>query len=96
MLSDITLKENIRAIEDVKTLLDLIPVEYTMKGGTKLQYGFIAQQLEKTPYKNLVYSNTTNIKSVAYIQLIAVLTHHIQTLTKRVEELENKTNSRNL
>ena len=90
MVSDISLKEQICPIEDIDTLLQLKPVQFLMKGGTKLQYGFIAQDLEKTPYKNIVYSNRDGIKSVAYVQLIAVLTAQIQELTKRVAVIERK------
>jgi hypothetical protein len=95
MLSDRSLKENIEPITDIATLLELMPVQFTMKGGTKRQFGFIAQDLEKTNFKNLVYNNTNSLKSVAYVQLIAVLTKHVQDLTKRVEELESIKNKRN-
>ena len=95
MLSDKSLKENIEPIADIETLFELLPVQFTMKGGTKRQFGFIAQDLEKTSFKNLVYSNNNGLKSVAYTQIIAVLTKHIQELTKRVDELESISNKRN-
>ena len=95
MVSDASLKENIIPIQDTSTLLELLPREFTMKGGSKLQYGFVAQELENTPYRNLVYQNREGIKSIAYTQLISVLTAHIQSLSKRVAELENNQNRRN-
>jgi hypothetical protein len=94
-ISDRTLKENIEPIKNTGTLLELMPVQFTLKGGSKLQYGFIAQDMEETEYANLVYSNRDGIKSVAYTQLISVLTQHIQNLTERVEKLEAARNRNN-
>lgn len=95
MLSDRSQKENIEPISDPETLFQLKPVQFTIKGGTKRQFGFIAQDIEETSFKNLVYNNNNTLKSVAYIQLVAVLTKHVQELTKRVEELESIKNKRN-
>ena len=96
MYSDRSLKENIQPINNTKGLLDLKPVEFTMKGGTRTQYGFIAQDIEASPYDFLVYKNQSGIRSVAYNQIIPLLTAHIIDLTKRIEALESKTNARNL
>jgi hypothetical protein len=96
MKSDRSIKQDIEPIKDLKSLHELKPVQYRFKDGSRLQYGFIAQDIEQTGYKHLVYENKGGIKSVAYIQLIAVLTQHIQDLSKRVEYLESLTNRRNL
>jgi hypothetical protein len=95
-LSDKNFKENIGPISDISTLLELVPCQFTLKGGSKLQFGFVAQDVEKTSFKNLVYQNNAGVKSLAYTQLVAVLVAHIQSLTKRVNELEGNCNRRNL
>jgi hypothetical protein len=94
--SDRSLKEDIEPIRDTSSLFELKPVQFKMKGTDRINYGFIAQDIEGTPYANLVYENRGGIKSVAYVQLIAVLTKHIQDLTARVEALEATRNRTNL
>lgn len=89
-LSDRNLKENIQPVEDSSAILHLKPVSFIMKGGTKIQIGFIAQDLEGTPLESLVYKNGQGIRSIAYNQFIPLLVHAVQELTKRVAELEGK------
>lgn len=88
MRSDRSIKDNIKPITDSDEVLKLKPVTFTMKNGTRLQYGFIAQDIEETGLKSLVYKNERGIRSVAYNQIIALLLHQIQGLSKRVAELE--------
>jgi hypothetical protein len=85
--SDASLKEEINTITDSSEILKLRPVSFKMKGGTKLQYGFIAQDIEQTQISNIVYKNERGVRSVAYNQIIPLLLHQIQQLTKRVDDL---------
>jgi hypothetical protein len=86
--SDASLKEDIIYITDSSEVLKLKPVSFKMKGGTKLQYGFIAQDIEQTKIDNIVFKNDRGIRSVAYNQIIPLLLHQIQQLTKRVDQLK--------
>jgi hypothetical protein len=86
--SDASLKEEIIYITDSSEVLKLKPVSFKMKGGTKLQYGFIAQDIEQTKIDNIVFKNDRGIRSVAYNQIIPLLLHQIQQLTKRVDQLK--------
>lgn len=92
MVSDRVLKENIRPIEDVDALFKLQPMCYNMIGAKKKQYGFIAQDVEETDLNHIVYKNDSGKRSVSYTQLIAILVAHIQSLTKRVADLEGTRN----
>jgi hypothetical protein len=90
MFSDRSLKEQIKPILNSSEVLKLKPVTFVMKGGKKLQYGFIAQDIEETDLRDIVYKNPTGIRSVAYNQIIPLLLHQIQQLTDRVAALEAK------
>ena len=101
--SDARLKENIKPING-DLALSLNPVTYTWnkagkdKGGNdKLQYGFIAQEVEKI-MPDVVYTDKDGYKSVNYIEIIPVLAQKIKDqdaiineLIKRIEELEANT-----
>lgn len=88
-LSDRDLKENIHELVDSSEVLKLKPVSFIMKGGKKLQFGFIAQDIEETTLNNIVYKNDRGVRSVAYNQILPLLLHQIQTLTKRIADLES-------
>lgn len=91
MKSDSKLKEEIRPMSTREADISmLMPKSFKMKGSNRIHHGFIAQDLEFSNFSNLVYENRGGYKSVAYTELIAVLVHNIQTLTKRVEELERR------
>ena len=92
MYSDRNLKERIHPIEDSSEVLKLKPVTFYMKGGKKLQFGFIAQDIEETQLENIVFKNNQGYRSVGYNQIIPLLVHQIQALTKRVAELEAQSN----
>ena len=101
--SDARLKENIKPING-DLALSLNPVTYNWnkagkdKGGNNLlQYGFIAQEVEKV-MPDAVYTDKDGYKSVNYIEVIPVLAQKIKDqdaiinkLIKRVEELEANT-----
>lgn len=98
--SDERLKENIKSI-DGELALKLKPITYTWnakgkeKGGNnKLQYGFIAQEVEKI-MPDAVFTDKEGYKSVNYLEFIPILTQKIKdqdetikSLLKRVETLE--------
>lgn len=86
--SDEDLKTDIEPVVDSSSLLDLKPVTYKMKGGSKKQFGFIAQQIEDTPLSNIVFKNSQGVRSVAYNQVIPLLVHQNQELIKRLANLE--------
>ena len=82
--SDIRYKTDIKKLYESDKLKDLVPVMYywndlgkTRGGDDKLQYGFIAQEIEKV-YPDLVNTDGDGYKSVNYIQLIPVLTEALQ------------------
>jgi hypothetical protein len=70
--------------------LALRPKQFNMKGAKKIQYGLIAQHVENTLLKEIVYKNERGVRSIASTQLIAILILHIQALVKRVEQLESR------
>lgn len=90
--SDVSLKQNIDTISDLKTdrLLSLDPVQYTLKMDTtnKIHYGFIAQEIEKI-YPELV-TEQQNIKIVNYIELIPLLVSKIQKMEKEIQHLKER------
>ena len=88
MYSDRNLKEKIAPINDSSEVLKLKPVSFVIKGGKRLQFGFIAQDIEETELENIVYKNDRGVRSVAYNQIIPLLLHQIQTLTDRVNAIE--------
>jgi hypothetical protein len=90
MLSDRNLKDNIKPILDSSEVLKLRPVTFVIKGGKKLQYGFIAQDIEETDLNDIVYQNDRGIRSVAYNQIIPLLLHQIKELSDRVKALESR------
>lgn len=91
ILSDKDLKEEITIIHDSSEVLKLKPVSFVMKGGRKLQFGFLAQDIEETELDNIVYRNDRGVRSVAYNQIIPLLLHQIKTLSQRVDDLEAHT-----
>ncbi|MAS87489.1 MAG: hypothetical protein CMH30_05890, partial [Micavibrio sp.] len=92
--SDRKEKESIEPLHDsLKTLSHLQGVSYVWKNKTKdqaLQYGLIAQEVEKT-YPNLIsYNKETDIKSVNYIGLIAPMIEAIKELKAENEALKTR------
>lgn len=96
--SDKRLKTKINAIDDKSTqkLRLLNPVTYywntegKAKGGNdKLQYGLIAQEIEKV-FPEMVNTDEKGYKSVNYIELIPVLLKAIQEQQKEIEILKSK------
>lgn len=91
-LSDITLKDEIRPIENHFDIINKInPVEFKWKNNNNESYGVIAQELESV-LPHLVETNQNGIKSVSYIPLISVLISCIKDLKQEINTLKNKSN----
>jgi hypothetical protein len=93
IVSDRRLKENIQDITetDVNNLVNLKGKQYTLiSDNTKhLHFGYIAQEVEPF-YPNLVLTNSKQMKSINYIELIPLLVEKINRL--ELEIIKLKTN----
>lgn len=88
-VSDISLKENIKSIDNSIYILSKInPVLFNWKENGKKSYGMIVQEIEKV-LPELVLQQENGYKSVAYIQLIALLIDAVNNLNKEVETLKS-------
>lgn len=87
--SDIKLKENIQSLNNSIDIINQInPVSFDWKNTGEKSYGVIAQEIEKV-LPDIVSSKGEN-KSVAYIQLIALLIDSIKELDKEIKILKLK------
>ena len=87
--SDERIKKNINPIDDALEILsELNGVKFEWKENGLPSAGVIAQDVEKV-LPELVHE-VNEVKRVNYDGLIGVLIESVKTLTKRVEELENK------
>lgn len=86
-LSDISLKENIKPLDDV-SLSDINVYKYNFKNNKETtHYGVIAQELITQPqFKHLVNKSKETL-SVDYIQFIPVIIREIQKLKKNFKNL---------
>lgn len=88
-VSDVSLKENIKAIENPQNILSQInPVSFQWKSDGSVSYGMIAQEVEKI-LPEIVNLNEDGTKSISYIQMIAFLIAAMKDLQKEVEMLKN-------
>lgn len=86
--SDIRLKENIIPLDNsLDKLRKIETFKYNFKNKNDINYGFIAQQLEKVGLDELVDS-TRSYKAVNYIFTIAMLVDAVKTLDLRLSEME--------
>ncbi len=93
--SDIRLKSNIVKISNpLQTIKKLEGVQFTWNKNGKLDYGMIAQQVEKVIPQMVSQKNSTEYKQISYIKLIPFLLESIKELNKRIEILENKNNKK--
>jgi hypothetical protein len=84
--SDVNLKTNIKTVQDPLSIIDnLRGVSFDWKESGKASYGVIAQELEEV-LPELV--NQSDIKSVNYNGIIAVLIESIKELKNEIEELK--------
>ncbi len=91
--SDRRLKHEIVPIKDaVHNIMMLDPKAYFKKDSQtpdRLQFGFIAQELEST-LPELVHTSGDDMKSVNYVQLIPWLTAALQEQQETIERLERR------
>ena len=88
--SDVRNKRDIKVLNSKKYNIDhLKPVEYKFKNSDRLRFGFIAQDIQKTNFKDVVIDSSGNL-SVNYMDLIGVLTNEVKILKRRLRLLENK------
>jgi hypothetical protein len=83
--SDISKKENIRSLteDEVSSIQKLKPVAYNLKGKDKVDYGFIAQEVEKI-LPNVVTIAPDNTKGLSYDEIIPLMTGNLQKLNAKV------------
>jgi hypothetical protein len=90
--SDRKLKENIDDIhiESIDNLVNLKGKQYTFINDPlkTIHYGYIAQDVEQV-YPNLVMTNSAQIKSINYIELIPLLVEKINNLESEIIKLKN-------
>ena len=88
-LSDQNYKENIQTIKDGLTIINkLNPVSFNWKDTGQLSFGLIAQQVEEI-LPTLV-DETNNVKSIAYLQVIAFLISAVQQQQAMIDEIKAK------
>lgn len=91
--SDKRLKTNINSMNgSLDNVLKLRGVTYNWKkdaDNTKLQYGFIAQEVEEV-LPDLVGTDSNGYKTVNYIGVIPVLTEAIKTQQEEIESLKSE------
>ena len=88
--SDITLKDNIEAI-NLDNFNKLNPVSFTFKDDekNKKHYGFIAQELE-TVYPELVTDTEIGFKAVNYIEIIPILLSQMKNMQMEIDKLKEE------
>ena len=86
--SDERLKENIVEIKDALDILkNFTAKSFNFKDSKNRSYGFIAQEVD-TFAPDLVSQDQDGFLSIAYVELIPLLTRAIQQLSSRVDNLE--------
>jgi hypothetical protein len=87
-VSDASLKENIDSITNSHQILSKInPVSFQWKSNKAKSYGVLAQEIEQI-LPEIVATNGSGVKSVSYIQLIALLIDAVNTLQKDITTLK--------
>lgn len=86
--SSIKYKENIEDMNDhSKFIYDLRPVVFNYKTHKKMQYGLIAEEVDKVNPELVVYKDKEP-ETVHYDKLITVLLNEVQRLNKEVKEIK--------
>ena len=88
--SDIRLKNTIEELgdNDLDKLNKLVPKSYNFKNDNIKHFGFIAQEVEKI-FPNLVSTDNDGMKSINYLEMIPLLSHKINHLERKIDELKN-------
>jgi hypothetical protein len=92
--SDYRIKSNVVSLDSTNFSIDnLNPVFYFNENSKKNDIGFIAHELQDYfPFLVNGEKDGGEMQSVNYIGLIGMLVHEIQTLKKKVENIENSMN----
>lgn len=87
--SDRQLKSNIIVISNpLQIIKNIEGVQFNWKKDNKLDYGMIAQQVQKVIPQMVSLNSSTGYKQISYIKLIPFLLESIKELNKRIETLE--------
>ena len=90
--SDERLKENVETIEDaLEKVKQLRGVEYDHKKTGDHCIGVIAQEVEKV-VPDVVYEDALGVKSVAYMNMVALLIEAVKDQQKQIDELKSLLN----
>ena len=90
--SDERLKENVETIEDaLEKVKQLRGVEYDHKKTGDHCLGVIAQEVEKI-VPDVVYEDALGVKSVAYMNMVALLIEAVKDQQKQIDELKSLLN----
>ena len=91
LVSDARIKDNIEDISntDVDNLVNLKGKQYTLiqDSTNHKHFGYIAQDVEPI-YPNLVLTNSKQIKSINYIELIPLLVEKINRLELEIQKIK--------
>ena len=88
--SDITLKENIKPINNPLDLISQMSgFEFTWKTSGEKAYGFSAQEIEKI-IPAVVKQRADGTKGINYLNLIAFLVEAVKDLKNEIQQLKNK------
>lgn len=88
--SDITLKENLKPIDNSLDIISKINgFEFTWKNSGETAYGFSAQEVEKI-IPAVVKRRDDGNKGINYLNLIAFLVEAVKDLKKEIQELKNR------
>jgi hypothetical protein len=91
-VSDVVLKENIRAIGNpIEILNQLNPVRFTWKNDDKgvRSYGLIAQEVERI-LPEIVSLKNNKIKAVSYVQIISLLISAVKIQQEQINTILSK------
>ena len=90
--SDERLKENVETIEEaLEKVKQLRGVEYDLKETGDHCIGVIAQEVEKV-VPDVVYEDDLGVKSVAYMNMVALLIEAVKDQQKQIDELKSLLN----
>lgn len=87
--SDRQLKSNIIVISNpLQTIKNIEGVQFNWKKDNKLDYGMIAQEVQKIIPQMVSLNNSTGYKQISYIKLIPFLLEGLKELNNKIEILE--------
>ena len=91
--SSIRDKKDVLSLHDVNWIYNIRPVSFLYKNNDdpqKIQYGFIAEEVEKINKELINYREDGKVSSVKYFSILGALTKAVQDQKKQIEELKLK------